>query len=128
MTVRRRPVGRPRGKKNVTPRAKKPLSAIQKLRQHVLIELGVDTSDIARAIGTTHQTVSNIFRDEHRSEYESQVIAYLQEKYKLAGMQERDVIDTLVDMLTPMAEEWRTATVITAESLGWSQRSAPVEA
>lgn len=80
----RKSSGRPTGSKNRAPRARRQLTPTQKLREHILIELGIDKKDIAAAIGTTHQTVSNIFYDEHRSIREADIVSYLRERYQQA--------------------------------------------
>ena len=74
--------GRPVGSRADRPRAKRVLTPVQKLREHVLIELGVDKKDIADAIGgVTRQSVSHVFLDVHRSpEIERKTVAFLRKR------------------------------------------------
>jgi hypothetical protein len=117
-------MGRPPGSKNAQPRGKRQLTPIQKLREHILIELGVDKADIAKAIGVNRQTVSHVFNDIHRSEVEGQIVAYLQATYRKSDLETRSrVRGFLVDVIErDYVDETQ---VLTADTLGWSQRSAP---
>lgn len=96
---------------------KRPLNAVQKLRQHVLIELGVDKADIARAVGTTPQTVSNLLLDDHRSHFEEKIVEYLRGKYYDADTATRFAIDRIV-----CVHDQPQAEAITPETFGWAPK------
>lgn len=115
-------MGRPKGVASKA-REKRQLTPVQRLREHVLIELNVDKADIAKAIGANRQTVSHVFNDIHRSEVEGQIVAYLQSVYRQSDLETR----VRVWSFFFAGDFVDGALAITAENLGWSQRSAPVE-
>lgn len=120
-TKPKNPKGRPKGTTNARPRAKRLLTSAQKLREHVLIELGLDKADIAQALGATRQNVSQVFLDDYRSDLEERIVAYLAERYEAAYAGTRTTIDTMVRRGTGY-EGYPT---LTPETLGWSRRSSP---
>jgi hypothetical protein len=126
-------MGRPKGVASKA-REKRQLTPVQRLREHILIELNVDKADIAAAIGANRQTVSHVFLDVHRSEVEGQIVAYLDAAYRQSDFGTKHRIGALLgaamraDGTTPDAAFVIDGSVrITAENLGWSQRSAPVD-
>jgi len=125
MTRTKSNMGRKKGTRAAAPRAKRTLTDVQRLREHILLELGLEKGEIAEALGTTRQTVCNIFLDEHRSELEDAVIEYLRDKYDAAPIVVRDRILVLVESYMPRDWDLRLTTTISAETLGWSKRSSP---
>ena len=117
--------GRPRGSKNVVKRQKRSLTPVQKLREHVLIELGLDKQDIADAIGTTRQTVSNLFYDEHRSEIEGDIVAFLRSTYQKSDLISVANIDGYFAYEAPGQDP--DGCPITRESFGWGEKPAKVK-
>lgn len=122
MRAKKKPQGRPRGSKNVVKRVKRQLTAMQKLREHVLIELNLDKQDIADAIGTTRQTVSNLFLDAHRSELEEDVIAFLRVKYMGADLMTAWNIDGYFHWFAFSTDP--DGCPITATNFGWPTKGA----
>jgi hypothetical protein len=105
------------------PRPKRTLTRVQKLREHIMLELGIDKLDIARAIGTTPQTVSNLFLDENRSAvFEPKVVEYLREKYDAAETPVRFMIDRIA-----CVHDRPEVEAISCETLGWPKRVITVE-
>jgi hypothetical protein len=105
------------------PRPKRVLTDVQRLREHILLELGIDKLDIARAIGTTPQTVSNLFLDENRSAvFEPKVVEYLREKYDAAETPVRFMIDRIA-----CVHDRPEVEAISCETLGWPKRVITVE-
>jgi hypothetical protein len=112
------------------PRPKRTLTRVQKLREHIMLELGIDKLDIARAIGTTPQTVSNLFLDENRSAvFEPKVVEYLRTRYiEESDAESMYMIDAII------AREYKggdwsgiAGCPITGETLGWPKRVITVE-
>lgn len=114
-------MGRPAGA-STKPKERRTLTPVQKLREHVLIELGLDKKDIADAIGEKRQTVSHIFLDVHRSEAEAKVVALLRERYDASGADTQEVIDMLIGHDTV----WTDGISITREAMGWPEKAAGV--
>lgn len=120
-------MGRPKGSVNASPRPKRTLTPVQKLREHVLIELGVDKKEIAAAIGETRQTVSNVFFDVHRSDAEAKVVAFLRERYIESDIDARYAVDHIIERAAgeSLSTGGRECPTLTLETLGWSRRSSP---
>lgn len=120
--------GRKKGSKNAAPRVKRPLTNIQRLREHLLIELGLDKSDIAKAIGATRQNVSHCFADEYRSEIEGKIVAQMRSVYLMELSADREAmlrIDMLFGAFDIRLPNDPAGCPIMRETLGWSERSAP---
>lgn len=118
--------GRQKGSKNKAPRFKRILTPIQKLREHVLIELSLDKSDIAKGIQQNRQAVNNVFLDIYRSEVEGQVVAFLQSVYRKADLETRVRVSALLGQLQVLDGVAVTdeGEVLTRESLGWPPKAA----
>jgi hypothetical protein len=118
-------MGRPKGVASKA-REKRQLTPVQRLREHILIELNVDKADIAAAIGANRQTVSHVFLDVHRSEVEGQIVAYLDARLRQSDLETQYRVAVLLGVAEGGVVVAGTL-ALTAENLGWSQRSAPVE-
>ena len=103
---------RSRRTKKLKPRRERvPLTAIQRERAKLLIDLGITQADIAKAIGESRSNVSAVFLDKFRSlgpdGIEQRVIHYLQKIAGSLGSDEKD--------------QAALYALITRERFGWTE-------
>lgn len=91
-------------KQKRAPRTRAPMTDMQRAREHLLIDLGITKSDIARALGLPLYRITNVFTDRNRSlgpeGVEQRVVTYL------CAVADRDGIEPKN---------------ITLDSMGWAE-------